>query len=758
MLKRSKSNRSQRTNRRSASGKAQQQRLETVEDSNRHSDGDSSQSSVTAPASVHRTRHAGMKRNDAATINNTSAAATNGTTAAIVHTTGNTMAAGVSGGCGGSGGGGTTSRPSYQQYQQQRRMQFQQQQQQQKQMHFQQPYYSVNIANMPKTKCATNIGQQQQQQIVGGAGPVYDVQQKQQQQNHFLQTSALHHNHQQQQQRLNHCQQQLTSKSLNSQAMSRIPIQHQKMQPQPHQQLQNPHHHLNQQQQQQQQHQLPTTSTFNHISKNATNLLNDIYERNLLSQTTFGTENEQQQQQFMPQIPLPPAANGSQNWSQKSRELKTFNKIIAPPTSGATSIYQPSHFQFSDSYVEPVDTKKHFLMESQPPPPPAPLNHVYETIKERPPLPLPPPPPERNQNVNNTPPPLPPSRLLKKKLLAAAAAAAQGEGNTGRSGHKSHKKSSHDKQLEQDKKSHHHHNNKLAHNQPPAYVAPPPITMASNVSSTKNPAQPAPYNPQQRTKADGEHKSMLYQQLREQKLQHHQQQQQQKLMPSTESAGNGGQHLSNNMQKHNADKLPVNGMREHPLGAHDEGVTTDQPTTNNNHNSQPAAVVPTSGQNGETITNDIIDMEPECQPDTDGMQQLTVEQALHQAGLLPNSNSNNNNSSAITATAQGSSNNNGHNNRPSALPIVFEEDTGEFQDVLVLEEDGTAKLPYRHGKKIEVSLETAQAMAAAAYYARTIAAATTLVHQQHHEKAPTGAAAETSPSSSWNQCTQMTLM
>ncbi|GBO99075.1 hypothetical protein EVAR_73609_1, partial [Eumeta japonica] len=91
---------------------------------------------------------------------------------------------------------------------------------------------------------------------------------------------------------------------------------------------------------------------------------------------------------------------------------------------------------------------------------------------------------------------------------------------------------------------------------------------------------------------------------------------------------------------------------------------------------------------------------------------LSVEHTLQQAGLLP-STSSSSSSSSINNSSSAAHNNNitiSHNrhNRPSALPIVFEEDTGEFQDVLVLDPDGTAKLPYRHGKKIEVSLETAQ--------------------------------------------------
>ncbi|XP_075151161.1 uncharacterized protein LOC142225272 [Haematobia irritans] len=740
MLKRSKSNRSQRANRRSGAGKSslQQQKLESLEDNNRHSDGDSSQSSITTPAvfaSVHRTRHAGLKRNDAGTTNN-------GTTAAIVHTQGNSTALNGVGG---------NMRPTYQQYQQQRRMQFQQQQQQKQQqqpMQLQQPYYTVNIANLPKSK-ATNAGCSTTNglHVVGGGGGggvgvgsgvlSYDIQHQQmpavnQTNQHFMQAPNHGLNSGQLQQQP-HIHAQQTKSSLNSQAMSRIPIQHQKMQ------------HLQQQQQQQQQHHQPV-STFNHISKNATNLLNDIYERNLLSHTTFVESDQQQQQQqqlllqqqqFLlhqrnsgrPQIPLP-QTNNAPNWSQKST-LKSFNKIIAPPTSGAS--YQ-QHFQFSDSYVEPVDTKKHFLIESQPPPPPAPLNHVYETIRERPPMP--PPPPERNQAA---PPPLPPSRLLKKKLMAShgvgqggvASATNGGCGTSGRT-HKSHKKSSHDKELDKKAAA---HASKLTHNQPPAYVAPPPL-LAPNGPNAKMTATPAGYNPQQRTKADGEHKSMLYQQLREQKIQHHQQQQQQqhKLMQplaengaSVNGAGNV-QHLNNNLPKQGSSsasstpsqfcKMGGNAMREHPLGAHDENTPMAPHTntaTTTNHN------VSSNCNNNTTTSEDIVTLEDH---DQELMQQLSVEQTLQQAGLLP-TNSGTSNTPAVPPSAV--QNNNGRNNRPSALPIVFEEDTGEFQDVLVLEQDGTAKLPYRHGKKIEVRLETAQAMAAAAYYASYINKMNTIV-------------------------------
>lgn len=172
-----------------------------------------------------------------------------------------------------------------------------------------------------------------------------------------------------------------------------------------------------------------------------------------------------------------------------------------------------------------------------------------------------------------------------------------------------------------------------------------------------------------------------------------------------------GQQLSNNMQKPTATTTSLSCTREHPLGAHDENVAATTHTIANNFNKNVQSPTPAT-----TVVNEMSALEETMET----MEHLSVEHTLHQAGLLqPNSGSTTNSSSAGSASASGQhNNNNNRNNRPNALPIVFEEDTGEFQDVLVLEPDGTAKLPYRHGKKIEVSLETAQAMAAAAYYAR----------------------------------------
>ncbi|KNC31316.1 hypothetical protein FF38_14309, partial [Lucilia cuprina] len=668
-------------------------------------------------ASVHRPRHVGMKRNENNTATTTAVAlatTNNGNTAAIMHMGNNAMA---------------MQRPSYQQYQQQRRIQFQQQQQQQhqqlqKQMHLQQPYQVVNVGNVQMS-----AQQQQQQKLQKLKGSTYELNFQQQ-----PSPSSLHHPQQQQQQQgVNHTQY-LPAGIANMNSPSnrpstgqiqqpqhsnktRIPIQHQKMTP-PHQQQQ-------QQQLQHQQHQ--QQATFNQISKNATNLLNDIYERNLLSHTTFQENEQHQQQQHLQfaihqqqqlqqktlnraQIPLHnQLQNSGQIWLHKTPKAQIHSmKLPTPPAQTAVTQQQTATYQLSDSYVDPVDTKKHFLFDAhnhQPPPPPAPLNHVYETIKERPPMP--PPPPERNQNMNN-PPPLPPSRLLKKKLMAAAA---NNHSNTSKS-HKSHKKSAHDKDL--DKKP---HNSKMLHIQPPAYVAPPPL-LANGTNKT--PSQ-YPYSLQQRTKADGEHRSILYQQLREQNQK--QQQQQQNKTPTTNEVNEKVQQLpagSSCINKHVAIKQqhPQYSQqqhqctREHPLGAHDENHMQAPPLpTQNANNNIPSTHTSTATSNPECMMN--ITLDEHDAP-------LSVEHTLQQAGLLPQSstnsvsvNGNNNNVSNNNINS-----NNNRNNRPSALPIVFEEDTGEFQDVLVLEQDGTAKLPYRHGKKIEVSLETAQAMAAAAYYAR----------------------------------------
>lgn len=656
-------------------------------------------------ASVHRPRHVGIKRNEnntstvATNIHTTTTASTNalattnnGITAANNMQTGNNSMA--------------IQRPSYQQYQQQRRLQFQQQHIQ-KQMHLQQPYQVVNIQ--------MNGHQQQQHKFQKPKGPTYELQF--QQQPPLIQTQMNNSQQQQQQNQGLNQPQYLAARISNSSpgaatanrqnigqlqqpqhtTKTRIPVQHQRATPTHQQQHQN--------HQQQQQH-----ATFNQISKNATNLLNDIYERNLLNHTTF-QENEQHQLQFQQQqpqhhqlqfatqqqlqqktlnreqIPLPNNLQGTgQIWLHKTPKTQIHTmKLPAPPQQSPppTSVT----YQLSDSYVDPVDTKKHFLSDAhnhQPPPPPAPLNHVYETIKERPPIP--PPPPERNQNMTNAPPPpLPPSRLLKKKLMAAAA-------NNSKT-HKSHKKSSHDK--DSDKKAH----NKMLHVQPPAYVAPPPL-LANGVNKILN---QYPYSLQQRTKADGEHRAILYQQLREQN-QKIQQQQQDSKNPSQNEINekvHQQQHSSLSHQQHQANQQQQY-TREHPLGAHDESVAPPLPTQNFAINNNP------------NNFNQYATLDEHDAP-------LSVEHTLQQAGLLPQSTSSTTNgcmNSIVNNNGGGSCNNNNRNNRPSALPIVFEEDTGEFQDVLVLEEDGTAKLPYRHGKKIEVSLETAQAMAAAAYYAR----------------------------------------
>ena len=671
-------------------------------------------------ASVHRPRHVAIKRNENSTAagnsHATNNAATNGGTIAAInmqqHTAGNNALA--------------LQRPTYQQYQQQRRIQFQQQHQQhqqqqqqqdlqkQMQMHLQQqPYQVVQVEN------AQMNGQLQYQQQKKPKSTFHEMQlqqQQQQQQQLQMQQHVMNHgpylpnamtNTNGVTNRLSVSQIQQLQQQQHSNK-SRIPVQHQKITI-PRQQLQH---------QQQQQQQLHQQTSFNQISKNATNLLNDIYERNLLNQTTF-IDKEQQQQQLQfaaqhlqqqqkiisrAQISLPSQLQNSNGlWLHKTTKAQIHSmKLPAPPQTE-----QQTLFQLSDSYVDPVDTKKHFLLDAhnhQPPPPPAPLNHVYETIKERPPMP--PPPPERNQNSQQPPPPLPPSRLLKKKLMAAAASNSRP--------YKSHKKTSHEKDGET--KAH----NKMLHIQPPAYIAPPPL-VANAISKT--PAQ-YPYSLQQRTKADGEHRSILYQQLREQNLK-----QQQQIQQSRTTATNDGNEKEQQQQqqqqgeattgnKHLNNKQQQQCTREHPLGAHDEKLsnvssTTTQNNNNNNNNITSSSNV-TSVAGCAIVTCEDLPLDEHDVP-------LSVEHTLQQAGLLPtntsstsvpinnmnNSNSNNN-----------YNNNNNRHNRPSALPIVFEEDTGEFQDVLVLENDGTAKLPYRHGKKIEVSLETAQAMAAAAYYAR----------------------------------------
>uniref|UniRef100_A0A1B0AIV4 Uncharacterized protein n=1 Tax=Glossina pallidipes TaxID=7398 RepID=A0A1B0AIV4_GLOPL len=398
-------------------------------------------------------------------------------------------------------------------------------------------------------------------------------------------------------------------------------------------------------------------------------------------------------------------------WQQKHYKATHFLKLPAPPpllpmTHQPIGAGYPHYFQFSEPYVEPMDSKNHFLNE---PPPPAPLNHVYETIKER--SPISPPLPDHLQTINNTlPPPLPPSRLLKKKITQASS-------NQSRS-HKTHRKSSTEKEAE--KKGY----SKMFALQPPAYIAPPALLISTNNSNTQGSTKQ--YNLQQRTKADGEQKSYIYQQLKEQKQQQQQQQQQQ---PQP-------QQKSNTLQSEVHEKLIKNpnmmqqkpsqqGMREHPVGANGEikfPLISNEVLNNSNSNSNSNTNTNISNANNNSFVNDMttattmmttmmMDGNEDC------CQQFSVEHTLQQAGLLHNTNTVSGSIAGSTAVANGANNTNVRYQRPSALPIVFEEEAGEFQDVLVLEEDGTAKLPYRHGK-IEVSLETAQAMAAAAYYAR----------------------------------------
>uniref|UniRef100_A0A1B0AWU5 Uncharacterized protein n=1 Tax=Glossina palpalis gambiensis TaxID=67801 RepID=A0A1B0AWU5_9MUSC len=336
----------------------------------------------------------------------------------------------------------------------------------------------------------------------------------------------------------------LVSKSLNSEPkISRIPTQQVNMPQQMQQQQRQQQQQQQQHQQQKKQQQRTALTTVNQISRSATTCLNDIYERNSLNQTTFMAIEDKQrltQGQQIHHQGKQVAKPSHPMWQQKHHKPTHFLKLPAPPpllplTHQPIGAGYPHYFQFSEPYTEPMDSKNHFLNE---PPPPAPLNHVYETIKER--SPISPPPPDRLQAINNTlPPPLPPSRLIKKKIIQASS-------NQSRS-HKTHRKSSTEKEAE--KKGY----SKMFASQPPAYTAPPALVIGSVAGST--------------------------------------------------AVANGANNTTNVRYQ-----------------------------------------------------------------------------------------------------------------RPSALPIVLEEEAGEFQDVLVLEEDGTAKLPYRHGK-IEVSLETAQAMAAAAYYA-----------------------------------------
>ncbi|XP_036341554.1 transcription factor 20-like [Rhagoletis pomonella] len=565
------------------------------------------------------------------------------------------------------------------------------------------------------------------------------------------------------------------------------------------------------QQQQQQQ------TNFNQISKTATNLLNDIYEHHLLSQTTFQVDGTQERQQQRPnwqqkqqlqqqrflaarqvgqEVELNFASSSSQqqrsqpqqNQSQQRTQqwprhfrsaanqqqqpfdsshedvdrlssAATFVPIHggpnqqhvaqkpvhflklppppppppAPPTNqpgvkqesihstelGGYLSYQ-QHFQFSDAYVEPVDSRQHFLLQSDaaanPPPPPAPLNHVYETIKERPPLP--PPKNLRKSGAEDVAPPLPPSRQLKKRLLAAKAGGNKRAATaTTNNSHSKLDAGQLGGKL----------NSKLLPMQPPAYVAPPAAATKQVIQQQQQQQQQQhQYNPQQRTKADGEQRPYLYQQLRERQQQQQQQQQ------------SRSEHIQ---------------VREHPLGAHADQHGAQQQQQQKTQKAaeimitQPAVALTTTKATihatAATVSTQVLSSSTtsNSQPTTCGISAIDVSDSsvelLLQAGLLKSSHATSltamHSNSGINKSAHATNNNNAkhnggnannnnlpttsHHQRPTALPIVFEEDTGEFQDVLVLEEDGTAKLPYRHGK-IEVRFETAQAMAAAAYYAR----------------------------------------
>ncbi|XP_067623434.1 kinesin-like protein CG14535 [Eurosta solidaginis] len=818
MLQRTKSNR----NRKAASGRC--------------SDEDSSANETPVFASVHRPRHNAAGKRDAASKG---LATANGTTALQQQ------------------------RPSFHQYQQQRRLQ-QQLQQQKQQQQLQQVATSNENSNITQKPNKSNRNWSEQQQL--------EIRRQQQQQQ-----SIATHTATKQSIAVAMPQSFLAGQSktttnqraesdLSPTKTSRIPMQ---------------------QQQQGQQQQ----SNFNQISKTATNLLNDIYERHLLSHTMFPSDGahekqqevqkqqlQHQQQQMMQQQQeqqkqqkllqqqhalkhqklarhhqqqqgflaahqmghevepnVASAATQQQQQNQPrhfsttahnekhhatqdvaTKSLATFVPIHSvnkqhvaqkplhflklpppPPVPPTISQNQPltekrtsadlgsyksyhEHFQFSDGYVEPVDSRPHFLLQSdtananQLPPPPAPLNHVYETIKERPPLP-----PPKNvgtypgidagglQSKDNEAPPLPPSRQLRGRRSTL--------GNNGNAGGTAGRvaKLGHDKRgtatTTATMNSGHMRvegsglglggklNSKMLPMQPPAYVEPPyaGVQQASQQMQQQTQQQQQQrhklqqhqqYNSAQRTKADGEQRPYLYQKLREQQQQKQQMQQQvQHQQPQSSQQ----QITKLATHPHSAQN---NQQREHPLGAHAEHNGAQQQHQQQKHTisvqqkraaaaksteimlpqsaaitSNSKATVHATPTNTASLSTTAIDVSDS-----------SVEFLLHQAGLLhshatslrahhsniknvqaTNINSNNSNNTAdhIGAHTSNSIIASSHPTRPTALPIVFEEDTGEFQDVLVLEEDGTAKLPYRHGK-IEVRLETAQAMVAAAYYAR----------------------------------------
>ncbi|XP_050321681.1 kinesin-like protein GA13060 isoform X1 [Bactrocera neohumeralis] len=774
--------------------------------SGRCSDGDSSANEAPVFASVHRARHNGA--------GSTSAARRDGPQKATA--------------CGGH-----QQRQSYHQYQQQRKLQHQLQQQQQQQQQ-QQSVGNENSSAAQKLAKTTRNWNEQQQQLQQPS--TVDTAPKQSiavsmPQSLVAATAVNHGRPAMQQINANGGPQ----RDVSPTKASRIPLQQQQ-----HNQVQ---------------------PNFNQISKTATNLLNDIYERHLLNQTTFQAEHSQerphqsqqqpqqqqqqanklqQQPQLQPrhhlqqhrflaarqvgqEVELNFASSSAQYQQQQQRNqqhaqqsprhflsfgnqqaqqhhsfgtqeggnsaLATFvpihgsNKqhvaqkpvhflklpppppLAAPPSNaggqnesvppkefGSYTSYQ-QHFQFSDAYVEPVDSRKHFLLQSDaastanPPPPPAPLNHVYETIKERPPMP----PPKNARTAEaggeDEAPPLPPSRQLRKRLVAAAAKVGSNKRTTTTANTNGSQSKMDAGQLGGNGKL----NSKLLPMQPPAYVAPPAAGPAKQSIPKLPPQQQQQYNPQQRTKADGEQRPYLYQQLRER-------QQQQASALKTTAQRQPQHHLQQQQQQHQRPNHPQ--VREHPLGAHADQhgaqKLQSQPqqqqfTNTNNSQQKPVENMITQSAVALTTTKATVHATstPSAPPTTANSNSIcatsidvsdsSVELMLQQAGLLHSHATSltahsggggggankapqtayNNNANHTGGIGNNNSNNisNLHPTRPTALPIVFEEDTGEFQDVLVLEEDGTAKLPYRHGK-IEVRLETAQAMAAAAYYAR----------------------------------------
>lgn len=468
------------------------------------------------------------------------------------------------------------------------------------------------------------------------------------------------------------------------------------------------------------------------VFSNNTHHLYDIYERNLLAQTIFIEQNQHHKKQRY-QSPICTPSAITKKYSLTHNISKSVQATVSAD-NGTLSFfnqqfsaynYPMQHFKFSEVLYNSASNRKisssiHTRKPLSPPSSPSPtsLNHVYETINERasirpfapqlsaptplpppafPELPaLPPPPTHLRQIVNydlplstSSPspplPPLPPPiRVLKSKHSFNTTNAPSSVDNTQKTNRKSLSNDK-DSDRDKDKKSY----MKLMTVANPKHIITVKLPANSYVKNNHHPTLfQKVFNPQQgRTKSNVESNTLNQQQM------------------------SLGKHLSGILET----KVIK------PINANVDGI----PNNNINNIQKNKLQQDNSSHISSTVklTDDRKEFALVCQTP------LSVEYSLHQDGSL-SCRSKYSNTAATTYPDSSNNSNNKYGNsnsnsqassreqQKSSLPIIFEEQLGDFQDVLLIDEAGTAKLLYRHGKVVEVRLETAQAMAAAAYYAK----------------------------------------